>query len=224
MRSTSSALQEGKVVENVSQTAAVVAQQSGRAISSLWNMSKKAYVSVASSVETAARDSGYQINLGAKDIERTIGEGTAHPGYSASDSNLAGMGNGGDAHHFAGGWGGPAESSAEHRSVHSGMEGNGYSSGAAHSSSNFAGFDDGNGADGMWGGLCSCRWHSGCTSDDAWGTWDAPKAAAKPPSGRGTARGGSRGGSKAGSGGAGTNKKWADDEGAVDPGDDWGKW
>lgn len=134
MRSTSTALQDGKVVENVSQTAAVVAQQGSRAMSSLWNMSKKAYVSVASSVETAARDSGYQINLGAKDIERSIGDG--QPGGA---SDVQGYSNG-DAHHFTG-WG---DSAAEQR------DGNGYSSGAAHSS-NFAGFDDGNGADGACG-------------------------------------------------------------------------
>lgn len=149
MRSTSTALQDGRVVENVSQTAAVVAQQGGRAITSLWNMSKKAYVSVASTVETAARDSGYQINLGTKEVERTIAQqpssssdmyhsggmgGASGQHRSASTSNLAGMGaqNGGDAHHFAsGGWGAasdPGMDRLDQRSTYSGMDGNGYGS------------------------------------------------------------------------------------------------
>lgn len=136
------------MVENVSQTAAVVAQQGGRAISSLWNMSKKAYVSVASTVETAARDSGYQINLGTKEVERTIAaqpsSSSSHHGMqrggncSASASNLSGMGgglDGGDAHHFAsGGWGSshaasdPGTDRLDQRSTYSGMDGNGYGS------------------------------------------------------------------------------------------------
>lgn len=200
-RTASTAVHDGKVVENVSQTAAVVAQKGGQAFSTLLSLSKKAYASVASTVETVARDNGYKIDLGGRDMERTLQQETRQRQMGDGSAN------GGNRY---GGFG--SESGAEQwgsTNGNSSMNGDRNSAGAA-TTSGFAGFDDAGDGGEEW---------------DKWAGQSKGGAAAQPASRTSSMSGSRRGGPAA----PPPTKKWDDweDKPVVQQpqaDDEWGKW
>lgn len=215
-RNTAHVVSDGRVAE----TAAVVAQKGGQAFNNLWAISKKALATVASSVETVARDNGYKIDLGARDLEQSMqqqqpGAGNSRYGGFGSDSIQQGEGSqhgGGDQWGSANGAGYGAGSGS------SGVGAGGARGAPASTSGNggsFAGFDN-NGGD-----------------EDEWGSWNNKKAPSPASSSAGrslprpssrTSVGSASSRRTANGASAGTGKKWEEEKAPPPADDEWGKW
>lgn len=230
-RTASNAVSDGRVVETAQHTASVVATKGGAAFNSLWSMSKKALVSVASSVETVARDNGYKIDLGSRELERNASSsngGGAGPA-SGSSGRYGGFGSDslgqqqqegpcerdswGGSNGGGGGYGSDRRAPPASTSTRGGGDGS------------FSGFDDaaggGGGGEGEWGG----SWDSKPATSKS--PSRVSPAAPRPSSRTSGGSGGSRRGGMASSGSNGGGKAWDQwgDEPVTAPKDDeWGKW
>mmetsp|Transcript_34948 Transcript_34948/g.77712 ORF Transcript_34948/g.77712 Transcript_34948/m.77712 type:complete len:472 (+) Transcript_34948:236-1651(+) len=193
-------LQEKQVGEVVTQNAKVISEKAAAAAQTGWTGLKSLYASVASTVEHAAKQQGYNIDLGAKAVLSSAASGTGRAGSASSSRAYGGMeglgqGSGGG----GGGYGGDNGS---------GMGGAGVSGrGAAANGgrgNDFSGFDEG--------------------ADNDWSSWDDKKGGSTTSSvhksrSTPTMRGPGEPGSAAGGAQRAASKKDDDHEE-----EEWGKW
>lgn len=201
-------LQEKQVGEVVSQNAKVVGEKAAEVAKTGWTGLKSLYASVASTVEQAAKQHGYNVDLGAKSVAQTLeqnrfrqqmpvsGGGRSHGGYDQ-------IGEDDDDHHHDY----SSYSSQQHPNT-SGQQGG---------SNLRSGQSAGNIAKGNNGGSAFAGFDGG--DDDGWGNW-----------------GGSKGGlahksqstpalvNQASSQSASRARAASISKAAVDEEEEWGKW